>query len=441
MRRAARTTALAFAALAAAAAPNVLALEGASPADPELALRSCDEALARGDAAAARSALKPAVSAHPQSYPLILRCAYVHYLLREYPKAASYYRRARDLGPREEAPYVGLFLVAKARGEPGWRKQAEDVLALNPAQRDANLALAYDHFERREYREALARYEVVLRALPGDPDALAGRGWCRVRLGERATAGVGACLAAINYRDNPDKRGATHRCLPLSFGYQRLSVDVVVSQTRVAWTPPAADTLQRDINVSLGWALSPRTSLRAAANDISSNDPATGGGQALTGGFLRTTKLDNGGSLVVGASGSYSQYRDLNLLQLAPRLGASRGYLYGELFAYDIQNTLTKQRFDSWGAAGALGPAGGFTVSARKWWGRKRGSVEEGGVVVYDSLTDTYLGGWQALATWTGSRRLSVYFRYGEDSILAEYKTSTVRYRSIVRVAGVGVRF
>ena len=295
-----------------------------------------------------------------------------------------------------------------------------------------------------EHREALKRYEALLRLRPDDFNALTGRGWCRYYLGNRAAAhtdfrqalalrpghkpalqgidatrrfaaSAGYCFAAIDYRGNPFKRLGNHHCVPVSLAYNsRVSASVTVSQTKIDWVEPAADTLQHDINVTVGATPLRWASLWVATNLIDSNDPETDGSHSWTGGFLVQPRLDSSASLLAGAAISSSRYASHDLFQISPRIGASFGRLNAALFGSHILDGKTDHSFSSWGAAGGIGPLAGLTAGTRVWWGRRRGHVDDGGAVVYNSLSDTFLNGWQTSCPMTRRER-SVFVRYGEE--------------------------
>ncbi|MFA6315923.1 MAG: tetratricopeptide repeat protein [Elusimicrobiota bacterium] len=448
----------------------------AGPADPpaaarpEEAIRRYEAALVQGDAWRARAVLDAAVAWYPDDYPLVLRYAHAHYLLGEYLSARRYYEHALKLNPREDAPLAGLYLVARAQGDPKWRAHAS-ALALSPAFLDINLPIAADLFERGEHREALKRYDSILRLKPKDPDALTGRGWCRYYLGDRkaarrdfqqalalrpghrpalhgidasrtVSAGAGYCFALIDYRGNPSKRSGSHHCLPLSISYKdKVSVSLSASQTTIDWAAPAKDTVQRDFNVMVGAAPRKWASLWVAANSIDSNDPSTDGSQSWTGGFVVQPSLGTSTRLMAGGALSSSRYPDHDLLQISPRVGVSRGRLNGALFASHIMDSRTQREFSSWGVAGTAGPLAGLTAGVRAWWGRRRGHIEEGGAIVYSSLSDTFMRGWQVSASYDAASLGSAFLRYGEDAILTDYRFPPIFYKSSTLAVGINARF
>lgn len=447
-----------------------------SPADavdfsmPEVAIRRYDEALGKGDVWRARAVLDAAVARYPEDYPLIVRYAHAHYLLGEHHLAKRYYERALKLQPREDAPLAGLYLVALAQGDPKWRALAS-VLSLSPPFLDVNYPIAADLIARGEHREALKRYDSILRLRPRDHDALTGRGWCHYYLGDRRAArrdfkralalrpghrlalqgidasrtvavGAGYCFASIGYQGNPFKRSGAHHCLPVSLAYKaKVSASVSVSQTVIDWVEPAADTVQRDVNVLIGATPWPWASVTVAANLIDSTDPGTDGSQSWTGGFMVQPALGRSARLIAGGAISSSRYPNHDLVQLSPRVGASLGMFSGALFASHIMEDKAGKEFSSWGAAVAVGPLAGVAAGGRAWWGRRRGHVEEGGAIVYNSLSDTFLHGWQVSVSYDAAGRGSVFLRYGEDAILADYGSPAFRYKAGTIATGISARF
>ncbi|MBI4676501.1 MAG: tetratricopeptide repeat protein [Elusimicrobia bacterium] len=437
---------------------------------PEEAIRRYEEFIAKGDVQRARQALDAAVAANPDHYPLVLRYAQAHYLLGEYRTAEQFYERALKLQPREDAPLAGLYLVARAKGDPKWRSRAS-ALALSSPYLDVNYPLAADSFERGEHREALKRYEAVLRLRPDDPDALTGRGWCRYYLGDRRAAqrdfrralakrpghrpalqgidasrtvgaAVGYCFASIDYRGNALKRSGTHHCLPFSLAYDaRVWVSANFSRTTIDWVEPAADTVQSDFNLMVGVLPKPWASVWVATNLIDGNDLGTDGSQSWTGGFLVQPGLGGSVRLLAGASISSSWYRDHDMFQVSPRVGAAKGKVSAAFFASHITDGRTNERFSSWGATAAVGPLAGLTAGGRAWRGKRRGYVEDGGVVVYNSLSDTFLSGWQVSVSYDAAGRGSAFLRYGEDDLAVDYGLGRLRYTAGTVVTGVNLRF
>ena len=455
---------------------------GVIPAD---AIAASDSLLAKGDYQAARAALDAAIKAEGDFYPLVLRYAYLSYLLKDYDLADSYYSKAAQLGPREEAPLDGLMNTALARHDARWKVHAAALLAMNADHYGALTAVAYDDFSSKRYRQASERFHRLVSQNVNDADARRMLGWSQFYLGDYGEArdsfnqalklnpgdasareglgylprtftfGAGYCFAALNYSNNEFEKKGKYFCVPVTLGYKdKLSLTFMYAHTTIDWASPTPQTKQEDRNVSGAYAISPNLTVLAAFDQILLTDAHTNGGKIWTGGvnYSHTLPFEHGYA-AVGGWVSNSDYPDGIANQASPHVGIGvAGQWFVDVFLHHIyarrinaDSLQQRGTTDAVGAAVALGPYfGGLMVNAKAYAGEKRLTVDDWGVTVVNT-PDLYRGGWKLGCSFAHKYAL-FNVSYGRDSVRAYYGAAqgakaTVDYTAAVALAGITLKF
>jgi tetratricopeptide (TPR) repeat protein len=116
-----------------------------------------------------------------------LTAGWAAYFIGHYEQAASCFLRARLLDPGlcEALRGHALSLYRLNRLEPA-AEELRRTLQLCPAEQrpTIHLELAWALFAQQRWAAADSHFAQALELLPGDPDALAGRGWCAFQLGD-----------------------------------------------------------------------------------------------------------------------------------------------------------------------------------------------------------------------------------------------------------------
>ncbi|MBI5630655.1 MAG: tetratricopeptide repeat protein [Elusimicrobia bacterium] len=456
------------------AAPATAPDPGMAPASRDLAAAAVksEALLADGDLQGARGALDAAVKARPDIYWLVLRYAYLSYLLGDFSTAQAHYRLAASIGPSEEAPVEGLFYSALGRGDPSWKAQAKALLGLNPAHREANLRMAYEEFAARRYESASGHYARVLSLTPEDADALLGWGWSQFYSGrywaakgnfervlrmfpENASAkqglewcprtlsvAAGYSFAALDYKNIAFKKGGHSTAVPVTMAYKKLSLTASYTRTVIDFADPTADVEQKEINIAPSFSLTPKLSLIGAYDHINVNDPVTDQGNVYTGGLNYTTALGAGGGfLSAGGSYTYSDYPQSRAAQVVPHIGIGKsGLIYADFSLMHINLNSRNEKLNTGVASLALGPLRNFTATAKGYVGKKRLAVDDWGTLISNNQ-DLYRSGWRLGLSWAW-KGLTAFGVWGRDSVRANVTAATtLDYTASVLVGGFSARF
>ena len=417
--------------------------------------------------------VKQQLQRDPESYPLVLKCAYLSFQAEDYVAANEYYLKAARLRPQEETPLEGLFYTALKRRDPYWPRWARAILKMDPSHRDANLALASDAYFFGKYNVASRRYARLLRADPSDQDALVGLAWSEFKRGEPAVSRMffqrvlslhpedvaareglllapqtlaldtGLSYASIRYRNVAFKSGGSSWSAPVSLAYKdRAILTITGTRTILHYSAPLADQRQDELRFSGFYRLTPRLAATGSFEHVSVNDPKTNDGKIGTAGAIYTAPLyENRPEFIsLGGWGAYSRYPSGNVYQWTPHAGVGTRGVYVDLSMTGIANTHDKDVLNSTRLSLTLGPWKGFVVSAGGYRGLRRMFVEDWGSLLFNS-EDVYRGGWRTSLSWT-YKAFSPFVLYGRDTVrTTDSAGNAVDFSSTVAAAGLNARF
>ncbi len=118
------------------------------------------------------AALKALEKVTVESYPLLLRRAWLYYSMGDYGKSEAHYRRAIEKMPKSLEARFGLVLpLAAMERYADVRKVYEEVLKIDPLNPKASYWLAYGYFVQQDYSEAARWLKQLLEYYPFDYDA------------------------------------------------------------------------------------------------------------------------------------------------------------------------------------------------------------------------------------------------------------------------------
>lgn len=123
------------------------------------------------------------------SYELNLRLGWLYYLQGDYPRAQSYYRRAKSLLPYAVEPKLGYLLPTVALGN--WtevEKTAEEILRIDPNNPMAHFRIGQAAYNRQDYENAYKHVEKVVNLYPFDYDSVVLFAWINYQSGNRSRA-------------------------------------------------------------------------------------------------------------------------------------------------------------------------------------------------------------------------------------------------------------
>lgn len=118
-----------------------------------------------------------------------LRLGWLHYNSGDFTTALRHYNKAAALKPAALNARLGALNTATALKDARLAtRSAQAVLAVDPVNYQALMALAGLRFADKDHAAATAAYERVLTTFPDDPDALSGAAWSALRAGDKTTA-------------------------------------------------------------------------------------------------------------------------------------------------------------------------------------------------------------------------------------------------------------
>jgi len=159
-----------------------------APADAGDAWRLSYAAEARGDQAAALSALDRA-GANGAAYVVALRRGWLLYLAGRHPEAAEAYQQAAGLEPGAVEPRVGAMLPLMAlRRWKDAERAGEEALALAPGDFTAASRLAWVQFNQAQWQKAEQLYRRALSGWPASAEVRSGLAWSLLKQGRNKEA-------------------------------------------------------------------------------------------------------------------------------------------------------------------------------------------------------------------------------------------------------------
>jgi tetratricopeptide (TPR) repeat protein len=118
-----------------------------------------------------------------------IKLGWLHFNHGDFAEARRCYTQAATLQPASINARLGVLNAAVALKDVRRTAQAATaLLAVEPTNYQALMALAGLHFAQHDYRQAGAEYSRVLINYPDDPDALSGAAWAALRGGDKAAA-------------------------------------------------------------------------------------------------------------------------------------------------------------------------------------------------------------------------------------------------------------
>lgn len=142
-----------------------------------------------GDSAAAIEKLNAFAKSGGDPFLVSLRSGWLNYSAKNYDESATHYIAAMKLRPTALSPRVGLLKVAQGKAESALILRAADgVLKVDPNNYSALMAMAWEIYQKKDYRRAKAIYQHALDLYPEDQDALSGVAWCYFYTGMKRDA-------------------------------------------------------------------------------------------------------------------------------------------------------------------------------------------------------------------------------------------------------------
>lgn len=340
----------------------------------------------------------------------------------------------------------------------------------------ADLATAYDHFQKKEYAQAAAYYSKALAAAPDDADALLGLAWSRLDMGEywaakklfeqvlsvypgnasaqeglkyipakpfSVTAGYN--YAWIKYSHIAFKNRAYSYNIPVTLAYKDLwTLGMAYTYTVIHFNPSTFDALQREFNPSGSLNIGKHLTLNAAYDYLMVNDIATDSGKVTTGGFT-VHHYDPDSTIFLSAGGyeSYSAYRPFRVVQHTPHVGLGWSKIYTDFYALFTNIDKNNERLASYGGNVNVGPFWGLSANVAGYTGDKRLPVENWGTTIYNNQ-DLYRRGWKGGLSYA-YKGLTAFASYAIDNVNAT--VATVRgpldfpYTTMTAVAGLTYKY
>jgi len=118
-----------------------------------------------------------------------LRTGWLHAQNKEYDQAIANYQAAASRSPAAVTPLLGLIAANRAKGDNDNAERAcRQLLSHDPGNATALQTLGLIYFDKKDYQNANAVYDTLLRLYPEDTAALSGYGWARIYLNHKADA-------------------------------------------------------------------------------------------------------------------------------------------------------------------------------------------------------------------------------------------------------------
>ena len=336
----------------------------------------------------------------------------------------------------------------------------------------SDMAIAYDHFQKKEYSEAAVYYSKALKQSPNDGDMLLGLAWSQFYMGEywaakelfgkvlalypgnaSALEGLksspkrnysvigGYNYAWLKYSHISFKSGGYSYNIPVTLAYKDLwALTMAHTYTVIKFNPTSNNAYQKEYAPSGSVNIGKHLTLRAAYDYITVNDIATDAGKVTTGGFT-VQNYDPNTTFFISAGGyeSYSAYRPFRVVQTTPHIGLGYDKYFVDLFMMYTNVDKNNENLRSFGANAAVGPFHGLTATLAGYTGDKRLPVDNWGTTIYNNQ-DLYRRGWKAGLSYA-YKGLTVFAMYGIDN--AEATTAGpvyFAYTSRTTVAGLTYR-
>ena len=382
-----------------------------------------------------------------------LRLGYLYYRQENYENALRYYQQADALTPTPDAAQ-GMLNAAMALQE--WHESAragELLLKRAPDDYLTMLRLGSIYTKLEQFPEAFAAYDRILRVLPNDQNALAGK--AQILLGQGARTEARAIFEEMVQKDPASLLGQQGLVSVRDFKYaltqyvtkiwysprssrtEGLELNVAPSinyQDRFIFTPAFTytdiafgnfgATRQNAVNLGLLAYVTSQYAINFHAAQIYNN---TYSGTSTKDGKVIYAELQHLGPIFVGLSGAYSDYNadsHLGIAQATLRLGgAVTSWLSVESKGW--YNRSSGQQAPVGASFGgrstvafeqriAISPTSlpGFTAAVTGWWGRKQLPIEADGAQIWN-LTDRLMGGSKTDLSYTFDEGGTIFFQIG----------------------------
>ncbi len=118
-----------------------------------------------------------------------LRTGWLNAQNKDYDQAIANYTAASSRSPTAVTPLLGLISAYRAKGDSDNAERAcRQLLSHDPGNATALQTLGLIYFDKKDYQNANAVYDTLLRLYPEDTSALSGYGWARIYLNHKADA-------------------------------------------------------------------------------------------------------------------------------------------------------------------------------------------------------------------------------------------------------------
>lgn len=147
------------------------------------------------------------------AYLANMRAAWICYKEKNYDGATQYYTNAARIKSGALSPRLGLFNVANDQKDTeASAKAGELVLAVEPTNYSALMAVAWNAFQTKKYSKSGATYRKVMSLYPEDVDAISGASWSAFYRGQKSEAKQGFQRIVSMNPDYPYARQGIAAC-------------------------------------------------------------------------------------------------------------------------------------------------------------------------------------------------------------------------------------
>ncbi len=403
------------------------------------------------NAIAVLTELDQQVQGQVAAYPL--RLGYLYYQQGLYADALRYYQQANDSTPTTDSAQ-GMLNAAMALQD--WEESArvgELLLLRAPDDYLTMQRLGYIYGQLEQFPEALAAYDRILKVLPNNQEALAGKGAILLGQGARTEArtlfegmvqkdptsllGQQGLLNARDFKYALSQYATKLWYSPRSLRTNGLELGVAPSinwQDRLIFTPAFTytdiafgafgSTRQNAVNLGLVANVTSRYAINFHAAQVYNN---TYSGTSTKDGKVIYAELQHLGPVFIGLSGGYSDYNadsHLGIAQATLRIGGSltswlsvesKGWFHRSSGKQaPVGATFGGRETVAFEQKISISPSSipGFTGAITGWWGRKQLPIEADGAAIWN-LTDRLMGGYKTDLSYTLAEGGTIFFQIG----------------------------
>lgn len=329
-----------------------------------------------------------------KSYKAFLRLGWLYYLKGDYEKAEEFYSKALKEYPVEAKSGLAWIYLKK-----GKRKEAntlfEELLIQKPLDENIQLGLQLTSYTYKTTYYAIDVFYTVLK-----------------------------------YHNSPYRKDGYVTTLTPKFTYKRITFSPGFIQTKINFKEPLQDIEQDEINIGFSYT-GDKHIITFHYDHISNNHELTDGGNIFC------AQIGYGKELFIGIEGSYSNYNQLDVIQVAPILRCSlfekihsktKGYYITTRESRTTSNTTAiEQEF-------TFSPLKDLSFVLKGWVGEKSFPVEGAGTVIYN-LEGKFKGGYGVSCLWNMSSYSWLFFSFSENRLT----TSDIDYDSQTLTCGLGL--